>query len=353
MYRKNPYLITRDLDPENQETPIHFIEDWITPEKYFFIRNHFEYPYLTDKMFEISIEGEVENPSIFTYEEIKKMPSKEFICTLECSGNKRDFYEPRVYGEQWHDGAISQGIFKGVSLKTLLDKASIKPNAYEVVFEGHDFGTRKDIKGIYHYARSLPLEKAMHLDTIIAYQLNHKDLPFKQGYPLRLIVPNWYAMASVKWLKSIKVIDHHFEGPFQDIDYNYYPNKYSDTSKTPVTTINVSSIIQKPLNYAILSKGRHLIKGIAWTGMGYIENVEVSVDYGNTWENAKLLRNNYMSEAYSWVFWEYEWNPVEKGEYSIFSKATDSFKRTQPPEAYWNRKGYGYNAIYKINVKVE
>ncbi|KJS22382.1 MAG: sulfite oxidase [Clostridiaceae bacterium BRH_c20a] len=346
-----PYLITKDLKPENQETPIHFLRQWITPTKYFFNRNHFAYPEISGQTFFLPIEGEIIRPAIFKYDDLIRMPSKTLILPLECSGNKRAYFDPGVYGEQWKDGALSQGVWRGIPLSSLLSISGLRRRALEVVFEAYDYGERTDLKGIFHYTRSLPVQKALHPDTLIAYELNGKPIPFKQGYPLRLIVPQWYGMASVKWLKKIIAIDHHFKGPFQDIDYNYYPHTDSDEGKTPVTTINVDSIIQQPLDRSILDTGTHIIEGIAWTGAGIIVEVEVSTDGGENWHKAKLSQD--FSQPYSWTFWKYIWKVSEKAEYTIMSRATDSLGRIQPFEAMWNRKGYGYNAVYTIKVKVE
>lgn len=349
--QKKPFLTTKDLSPENQETPIHFLNEWLTPENLFFIRNHFDYPNENNEFFSIKINGEVTNPITISYDEIVNMPSKEIVAVLECSGNKRDLFNPKTYGEQWEDGAVSQGLWKGVSLYKILSQTNLKSNVREIVFEGHDHGSRTDIEGIFHFSRSLPIEKALHPDTIIAYELNGYPLSFKQGYPLRLVVPGWYGMAWVKWIKSISAINYHFNGPFQDIDYNYYPNKDNDMGKTPVTTINVSSIIQKPLNYATLDFGVIRIKGISWTGLGIIEKVEISTDNGLTWDMTDIVQDE--TNTYSWTLFEYNWKPPSRGEYTILSKATDSFGRVQPMNPFWNRKGYGYNACYKINVKIE
>ena len=319
--------------------------------QYFFIRNHFDYPKLTQQAYYLPIEGEVLQPTVINYEDIIRMPSKSLGLPLECSGNKRSYFNPKVYGEQWEDGAISQGLWKGVPLSNLLSFAGLKRTALEVVFEAYDYGKRKDLAGSFNYIRSIPIRKALHPDTLIAYELNGNPIPFKHGFPFRLVAPQWYAMASVKWLKRIIVIDHHFKGPFQEIDYNYYPYKDSDLGKTPVTTINVSSMIQQPLSHSILDTGKHVIEGIAWTGAGIISEVEVSTDEGESWDKANLFHDP--SQLYSWIFWNYVWEVSDKGEYTIMSRATDSFGRIQPFEAMWNRKGYGYNAVYTVKIKVE
>ena len=345
-----PFLLTRSLQPENQETPIQFIENDIIQNHLFYRRNHFSYPKLTYSNFFLPIIGLVTKPMLLSMQTILQLPSKSLEIVLECSGNKRSFFEPIVFGEQWEKGAISQGIWKGVPLRTLLEISGIKKGAKEVIVEGYDFGKRTDLDKNFAYARSLPLEKALHSDTIIAYEYNHKPIPFKHGYPLRLIVPQWYGMASVKWIKQISIIDSHFTGPYQSIDYMYYPNHFNDNGAQPVTTMNVNSTIQKPLNLKRLNTGKHEIKGIAWTGKGFITKVEISTDNGFTWSNAKVDDTN---PSYKWISWSYEWNVMEKGDFTILSKATDSYGQTQPSEANWNRNGYGYNAFDKIKVKIE
>ncbi|WZL74018.1 sulfite oxidase [Clostridiaceae bacterium 35-E11] len=346
-----PYFQTHSLQPENQETPIHFLRTWITPEKYFYRRNHFSYPILPPNAFSLPVTGEVKRTLIFPYCYLKSLPSRTVTMVLECSGNKRSNFDPRVYGEQWEDGAISQGIWKGVPLRDLLDITKTTKTALEVLFEGYDYGRRTDMEGIFRYARSLPIEKALHPDTIIAYELNGKSIPYVQGGPLRLIVPQWYAMASVKWLKQVTVIDHNFGGPFQTVDYIYYPHIEDDLGKKTVTNIKINSIIQQPLNYTTLNAGVHNIYGIAWTGQGAITDVELSFDQGTTWKKAKIQQDT--NQKYTWTFWEYTWEAIEKKDYSIMCRSKDSFGNLQPMKAEWNRKGYGYNAVYKIKIKVE
>lgn len=350
-YVPRPNLTTHKIMPDNQETPIHHLPQWITPAEYFYRRNHFPYPMLTQQFFFLPVSGEVGRPYFFSYQQLLSMPSKTVTMVLECSGNKRSYFNPKVYGEQWQDGAISQGVWRGVPLYYLLSLVGIKPSAQEVVLEAQDFGKRTDMEGIFPFARSLPLNKALHPDTLIAYELNGRPIPFEHGYPLRLIVPQWYAMASVKWMKRITVINHAFTGPFQAVDYVYYPHREDDLEKKPVTTINIASIIQQPLNHSLLDTGIHEIFGIAWTGEGTVTEVDISFDEGQSWSRTKL--QHLLKAPYSWSFWSYTWNVTKKGEYTIRCRAKDSRGRIQPPEAWWNRKGYGYNGIYTIRVKVE
>ncbi|MDM5223615.1 sulfite oxidase [Peribacillus sp. NJ11] len=346
-----PYLTTRSLLPENQETPIQFINDDSMENQLFYRRNHFSYPTLSYSNYWLPITGLVSAPLLLSIQDILQYPSKTVEVVLECSGDKRNLFEPKTFGEQWGKGAISQGIWRGVPLRTLLELSGIREGAKEVVVEGYDYGSRTDLDEVYTYTRSLPIEKALHPDTIIAYEYNNQPIPFKHGYPLRLIVPQWYAMASVKWIKQISVSNSNFTGPFQTIDYMYYPNKDNDLDAFPVTTININSTIQKPLDMEILNTGKHSIKGIAWTGKGVITKLEISIDGGNTWRNADISLGKNV--GYGWVTWSFEWTILEKGEYTIISRATDSFGQIQPLLPFWNEKGYGYNAIDKIQVKVE
>lgn len=345
-----PFLTTRSLEPENQETPIHFVENDIIQTPLFYRRNHFSYPKLTYSNYFIPISGLVSTPLLLSMQNILQFPAKIIEVVLECAGNKRSFFEPKVFGEQWEKGAMSQGIWKGVPLRTLLEISGINEAAKEVVVEGYDVGKRTDIDKEFSYSRSLPLDKALHPDTIIAYEYNNQPLSLKHGFPFRLIVPQWYGMASVKWIKQISVIGSDFTGPFQKIDYMYYPNQDNDDGAHPVTTMNVNSTIQQPLDMASLNTGKHEIKGIAWTGKGSIIKVEISMDNGKTWSNAEVKKYN---SGYKWVSWSFDWKAAKKGNYTIMSKATDSYGQTQPFKPFWNRKGYGYNAIDYIKVKIE
>ncbi|UCZ52827.1 sulfite oxidase [Bacillus shivajii] len=345
-----PYLTTKKLMPENQETPIQFLKGNVIHKSLFFRRNHFAYPSFTSSFYWLPISGSVQTPKVFSIQEMMSLPAKTIKTVSECSGNKREFFEPKVFGEQWGKGAISQGVWRGVPLRTLLQHTGIADEAKEVVFEGYDFGKREDSNELHYFARSLPLQKALHPDTIVAYEYNNEAITFKHGYPLRLIVPDWYAMASVKWIKQITVVDRPFKGPYQTVDYVYYPDKDSDRGKMPVTTMNVNSTIQQPLDMQLLDEGTHRVHGIAWTGKGHITNVDVSFDDGKTWNPCELTPS---PEKYSWIRWHYDWDVHEEGEYNILSRATDSTGRVQPKEAMWNRKGFGYNAQDEVKVKVE
>jgi DMSO/TMAO reductase YedYZ molybdopterin-dependent catalytic subunit len=347
-----PSLTTVSLSPENKGSPIHFLNEWITPEQFFFLRNHYSYPQTTPASFTLAFDGLVSNPGCFHYQQLLKMPSKTIVLPLECSGNKRKDFETPIFGTQWDDGAISQGRWTGVPLHYLLSIVGAKAceHEYNVVFEGHDSGKITGLDGTYPFARSLPLKVALNEDVLIAYALNGKPIPSKHGYPLRLIVPKWYAMASIKWLKKITIIDKPFDGPYEKLDYHYFPYEDSDKDGVPVTLMKVNSIIQQPLPQSTLDAGRHEIYGISWTGKGIIDKVEISFDNGQNWKKTKLRQDS--SQSYSWTFWNYIWDVKKEGKYTIMVRATDSTGREQPMNVEWNRLGYGYNGISVINLQI-
>ncbi|PYZ96403.1 sulfite oxidase [Alteribacter lacisalsi] len=345
-----PFLTTRGLVPENQESPVHYIIPETTEPRFHFRRNHFAYPSLSPLSYWLQVEGHVENPLWFSLQDLLALPAVTVPALLECAGNKRGLFEPVVYGEQWEKGAISQGYWTGVPLKTLLEKAVVKEGAAEVVTIGMDRGKRPGTEGSVSFARSLPLEKATHEDTIIAYAYNDRSIPFKMGYPLRLIVPGWYAMASVKWLRQIRVSEESFTGPYQTEDYVCYPDKDSDEGAFPVTEIKLDSSILQPMQRAILPSGSHTIHGIAWSSTGVIARIYVSTDGGTSWSEAELDPEQV---GYHWTRWSMEWLDVQPGNYTILSKAVDASGAAQPETAFWNRNGYGYNAVDRVEVKVE
>ena len=221
--------IVRCEGPLNLEMPFSSLDSFLTPTKSFYVRNHFAIPAIDRDAWWLHVEGEVEKTFAINYEQLMTFESVTAPVTLECAGNNRSFLEPKVKGVQWHLGAVSTAEWSGVPLSTLLDRASLKPNACEVILEGADCGMLEDPKsppGELKFARSIPLEKARR-DVLLAYKMNGDDLPPEHGFPLRAIVPGWYAMASVKWLQRIIVTDRPFTGYYQTIDYAYWQRMYN------------------------------------------------------------------------------------------------------------------------------
>ncbi|CAG7635836.1 sulfite oxidase [Paenibacillus allorhizosphaerae] len=322
----------------------------ITPDHLFYIRNHFPYPGVDVRTWELQIEGLVDRPIYLRYQDLNRMHQVSIPVTLECAGDKRAFFHPKVRGEQWESGASSHAIWTGVRLVDVLSFAGVQMNAMEVTFEGMDKGTRTDMPGEFAYIRSLPIKEALHPNILIALYMNGKPLPDQHGFPARLIVPGWYGMASVKWLHRIKVIDQPFHGPFQTIDYVYERNHSLAPFTEPVTTIRLNSTMARPTDQEVLAKGEHWLVGTAISGTYPVVLVEISTDHGVTWQPASWLDPH---EPYSWRRWCLKWTVTKSGTYEIRVRAVDAAGYAQPETADWNKKGYGYNAVQKIQVYVD
>lgn len=334
---------------ENLEYPMMTEPQLITPNELFYVRNHFEYPFLDVHQWSLSIEGMVVQPLQLTYQDLLKMNLVTLPATLECAGNKRSLWDKKAQGVQFGLGAISHAEWRGVRLKDVLEQAGISNQAKEVVFQGLDSGQRPDMEEQVFFERSLPLEKALHPDTLLALEMNGQPLPFKHGFPLRLLVPGYYAMASVKWLHRIRVVQEAFKGPFQNIDYVILekPNDYRHA--TPVSSVVINSSIASPTEEEEIAIGQHVICGYAWAGEHSVSKVEVSTDGGKHWREAQLLDPD---RAYSWRRWSLDWRVDQPGVYTLMAKATNELGESQPIKAKWNSKGYQNHAVHVVHVHV-
>src|SRR6266404_4630586 len=214
-------LIIRQKEPNNLETPFNQLDAFLTPTELFYIRSHFPTPALELASYRLHVDGAVSNPFSLSYKELRDMPSETRVATLECAGNSRVFLIPQVEGAQWELGAVGNAEWTGVPLQTLLERAGMEDDACEVVLEGADRGipTEEPIPpGPISYARSVPREKAIQPEVLIAYQMNGHDLTRDHGYPVRAIVSGHYGMASVKWLTRIQAVRQPFQGYWQTSD---------------------------------------------------------------------------------------------------------------------------------------
>src|SRR2546428_12717774 len=308
--------IVRSEDPLNLEMPFETLDGFITPTKLFYVRTHFPIPKIDKNKWRLRIEGEVGKSFEINFDELIKLESRKIPATLECAGNNRSFLEPKVKGVQWDLGAVSTAEWTGVRLSTLLDRASPKPNACEVILEGADCGMLEDPKGPpgeLTFARSIPLEKACR-DVLLAYKMNGDDLPSEHGFPVRAIVPGWYAMASVKWLQRIIVTDRPFTGYYQTLDYAYWRRRGDIAELTPLTEMQIKAQIAHPARGEVVAANSNVhVRGAAWTGDGEITKVELSTDSGSTWNEAKLVAE---SKPNAWRLWEFDWpTPVAAGKH--------------------------------------
>ncbi|MDP8949201.1 MAG: sulfite oxidase [Actinomycetota bacterium] len=325
----------------------------ITPVGMHYLLIHFDIPLIDPAAYELEVGGLVRTPLRLTLDEIKARPAITVPVAMECGGNGRAHLSPRPISAPWHEEAIGCAEWTGTPLKPLLEEAGVLDDAIEILFSGHDRGIDGGVE--HDYERSLPVEEALREDVLLAYEMNGGPLPPQHGFPLRLVVPDWYGMASVKWLRAITAIDQSFSGVQQAIKYRY--KQCEDDPGTPVTRKRPRALMVPPGIPDFLSRERHvqagrtLVEGRAWSGFGPVERVEFSPDGGRTWEDAEL---GEPLGPYAWRPWSYEWDAREPGEYELCARASDASGRTQPADGdeTWNYGGYGVNAIQRVPVIV-
>ena len=344
--------------PPNLETPLHYFTLDYTPNDVFFVRWH--NPVLPAAIdldtFRLRIQGNVNTPVELSMDDLKtKFKADTLVALAACAGNARSFCDPRVPGGQWKNGAMGNAKWTGVKLKDLLELAGVRPGAYEVSFNGLD---RPSFTSVPDFEKSLKLDHAMDGDVMIAYEMNDEPLPLLNGFPLKLIVPGWYATYWVGMLHEVTVHADTFEGfwmkkayliPAGSQDGNEKPDSLSKDME-PIHKMDVRSIFVSPEPGAILKKGESYdLQGPAFDGGDGIMKVEISSDYGNTWVTTQL---DPEIGKYSWRRWRYHWQPVSEELYHFKVKATNTKGETQP-EHHWNRSGYMRNEIEELELRVE
>jgi len=342
-------LVVHRAYPLNCETSIPaLIGGVVMPNAHFYVRNHFQIPQLDPGSWLLTVSGLVERPLGLTLRDLTNMRSQTLVVTLECAGNGRAALTPPVPGEQWTLGAVSTAEWTGVPLAEVLDRAGVKPAAREVVFRGADAGAVDGHQETVHFERSLKLDDARESEALLAYAMNGEPLPIQHGFPLRVIVPGWYGMTSVKWLTAIELIPTSFSGYFQSTKYLYEWDRDGQTVKEPVTLQRVRALITEPGPGAELERGELTIRGVAWSGAAALARVEVSVGSG-PWRAAELVGDR---NRHSWQWWELITQVTRAGATTLRVRATDLAGRTQPERPEWNRLGYGSNAIQEVSVRV-
>lgn len=345
-------MIVRSARFLDLEMPPEFFASWLTPVPHFFVRNHMHEPSRLDaEGWRLSVGGEVENPFSVSLSDLAKLEPRTVTNTLECAGNGRGFQQPKVPGVQWQRGAVGTARFAGPLLRDLLRRAGVRATGKHVMFRGLD-----EVPGnVPPFIRSIPIEKAMDPDTLVATHMNGASLARHHGFPARALVPGWIGAASCKWLTEIKVLDQEFEGNFMKPGYrlpNHSISPGGDVNPEdthPITSLGVKSVIAQPGDGSSLKSRSLNIHGAAWAGETAITRVEISVDGGTTWHAARL---GAQQSRYAWRLWDYAWNAPKAGEYTIMSRATDDQGRTQPQTAAWNPSGYLFNAIDQVNIHV-
>jgi DMSO/TMAO reductase YedYZ molybdopterin-dependent catalytic subunit len=335
--------------PENSETPLENVRSWVTPNRLFFVRNHFAVPNITADSWRLRVDGCVDRPAEWSWEQLAALPERSVFATMECAGNGRSYLQPLPQGVPWGAGAIGHAEWTGVPLRLVLQESGLKATAREVIFEGYDSGTESDHPEPMAFARSLPLAKALDQDTLLATRMNGELLEPSHGFPVRLLVPGWYGVASVKWLKRIEVVDHAFKGYFQTKKYTVQRPGSHRLDTVIVGAMALKSEIIRPHAGEVLGLGTNRLFGVAWGGTDAVARVDISTDGGRSWDEAQLLGPN---AAYSWTLWEYLWEVAEPGEYTLLARALSSSGHEQPLEHDVLNGGYQIHFCRPRSIRV-
>ncbi len=346
-------MIVNSTRPEDLEMPLSGFSDFITPVDHFFVRTHVYVPTVELSQWRLKVDGQVATPLAWTMDDLKKLPSVELVSVLECAGNGRAFYNPTVPGQQWQNGGVGNGRWRGVRLAEVLRKAGIKDSAKEILFDGADVPIGK----MADFQRTITVKKALDPNTILAYDMNGAALPVKHGFPLRVIAPGWASDSWTKWVTSISVLDHEFDGFWMVNAYRHPPHPVPPgmtippDQMVPVTSLRVKSVIASPADGAQTLVGKPVtIRGVAWSGdTGPVTDVDISVDSGRTWRPARLEGE---ATQFGWRQWQYSWTPQRESYYNVMARARDKSGDIQPLAEEWNPSGYQWNVAPRIGVDV-
>ncbi|MDP2382030.1 MAG: sulfite oxidase [Nitrospirota bacterium] len=344
--------VTRPFDAE---TPVREFRPFLTPNHRFFVRSHFGPPppdAITEANWTLRIGGLVERSQSFTLKDLRQLDAVTITAVVQCSGNGRAFHRPKVPGVQWERGAVGNAEWTGVRLRDLLAKAGVQACAHHVQFQGAD---RPVVAAVPLFTRSIPLEKAIHPDTILAYEMNGRPLPLLHGAPLRVITPGWMADSCIKWLTEITVRQDEAQGYYMQTAYRYptrpvVPGEAIAASDLkPVEEMVVKSLIAAPQEGESVKSGPVTIQGMAWSGEAKVVKVDLSFDEGKTWESARLVGED---RPYAWRQWQLVWKAKTAGTFTILCRATDAHGEQQPATTPWSPSGFLWNGWDRVTVTV-
>lgn len=360
MSGKHRELIVLSDRPWNVETPPHLLDDEVTPADKMFIRNNGIAPENVDaNKWTLTIEGESSKArKVFTLKELKeKFKPYTYQLVLECGGNGRYGFNPPAAGNQWKEGAVSCAEWTGVRLRDVLEAVGIKDDAVYIGYYGKDLHLSNDPTKVV-ISRGVPIKKALENETLLAWALNGQDIPLIHGYPLRLVIGGWPASVSGKWIDRIAIRNKVHDGEKMDGTHYRVPiypiepgTKVPDNEMKIIESMPVRSVITYPRNGAMIAENKTLdLRGHAWAGDFEVSDVQLSIDYGATWQKCKLTKPK---NRLAWQHWLTQVRFPRKGYYEIWAKATDSQGIAQPLVIpAWNPGGYLNNACHRIAVKI-
>lgn len=352
-------LIVHTTSPYNAEPPLELLrENFITPRELFYVRNHGDVPEINAQTFRLVVNGMVERELELSLDTLlNDFPKRTVMATLQCAGNRRDqlMALKEIPGEvPWQAGAIGNAFWSGVPLKEIMNAAGIKIGAQYVAFMGAEEVIRHGEN--VGFGGSIPLDKALGAEVLLAYEMNGKPLEPIHGFPLRVIAPGYIGARSVKWLTQITVQAFSSKNYFQAHAYQLFPPQtHAETADwnagLQLSELSVNCVITSPREGEVVS-GEVLAQGYAITGGGRkIARIDVSSDGGNSWTAAQITQGD---QDWAWTFWEARLK-VASGEYEIIARAFDSASNTQPEDArhVWNFKGYMNNAWHRVKIQVK
>jgi DMSO/TMAO reductase YedYZ molybdopterin-dependent catalytic subunit len=340
------------LAARNHALPLEALRYDVTPVGLHYLLIHYDIPDLDPDTFVLEVGGRVRAPLRLDLAGLRERPRVTHRVTLECAGNGRALLEPRPVSQPWLSGAVGTAEWTGTPLAPLLREAGVDDAAVEVVFTGADHGVERGVA--QDYQRGLPLAEALREEVLLAYEMNGVPLPPQHGAPLRLVVPGWYGMAHVKWLRAVTVVDVPFTGFQNEVAYRYRQD--AGELGEPVTRMQPRALVRPPGHPDFMSRvrglaaGRCLLDGRAWSGYGPVTRVEVTTDGGGHWQAARLDPGGD-GPPWAWRRWWYEWEATP-GRHTVSARATDATGRTQPVTQPWNRGGFANNLAQRVDVIV-
>ena len=337
-----------ELAFRNRGMPLEALREDITPVGLHYLVIHWDIPAATEEGWEVAIGGAVDLPGSISLEAIRARPAVTLPVTMECAGNGRARLQPRPLSVPWLTEAIGTAEWTGTPVWPILEEAGIRPDAIEVVFRGADRGIQGDVD--QWYERALAVEELRRPEVILAWAMNGRPLEPQHGFPLRLFVPDWYGMTSVKWLTSIEAVTTPFEGFQQAVAYRYQRDE--DDPGEPVDRQRVRALMIPPgipdffTRHRFVDAGPIFLEGRAWSGVAPVTRVEVGVD--GAWADARL---GPRVGDWAWCSWSFAWDATA-GEHELACRATDAAGRVQPLEPAWNQQGMGVNHVQRVDVAV-
>ncbi|WP_330297725.1 sulfite oxidase [Streptomyces sp. NBC_00503] len=339
------------LAARNHGLPLEAMRYEVTPAGLHYVLVHYDIPDTLTEVesdtWRLTVHGHLRLPLRLGLRELRALPAVTRRVTMECAGNGRARLSPRPVSQPWLVEAVGTADWTGVPLRTVLAEAGVAADAVEAVFTGADHGVERGVE--QDYRRSLPLP--VDADVLLAHTMNGSPLPPQHGYPLRLVVPGWYGMAHVKWLRDIELVDAPFRGFQQAVAYRY--RQSPEDPGEPVTRIAPRALLIPPGFPDFMSRTRVVhpgpvrLRGRAWSGYGAVVRVEFSADGGRGWADAELLPRG--AHPYAWQGWHADWTATP-GSHTLLVRATDGSGRTQPLEQPWNRGGFGNNLVQSVPV---